>query len=235
MPLVTLGFFCVIALVVFVVIIPQFGTFFASFSKELPPLTRYIVSVSDFVRSTAFLWGLVGLLMIVLAICSYMRTKTGRAYKDRIVLGVPGVRAFVLRGAGYQFLQSLSLLLNGGMRLLPAVRIAREGVGNSVIRADLEQLVEDIYCGVGLAAACSRSYKGLFTPKTIALLRIGQESGKLAQMAHKAADSYAARIERSLSFIALVIQPLLMVAIGLLIALLIIAIYMPIMSLSSVI
>jgi type II secretory pathway component PulF len=172
--------------------------------------------------------------MALLVRC-YSATKRGREVFDKMVLMVPGVRLFVLRGIGFHFLQSLAMVLQGGMRLVPALRIASHGVSNSVVKQSIDQLINDVSSGLSLSSASMRCYEGLFSGDVIALMRVGQETGNLGALIKKASDLYKVKIERSLSFVSTVFQPLLMIILGLLVALLIFAVYVPILSLSSAI
>jgi len=129
---------------------------------------------------------------------------------------------------------AIEMLLASGVPLAPALRIAHPLIQNSVLYKALQPVVHDVERGRTFYFALLRVKSQPITPDILALMYIGQESGKLDVMVHKAAEIYRAKVDRLLGFCTTIIQPLLLVIIGLLVGFLVFALYMPIFNLAEI-
>ena len=148
---------------------------------------------------------------------------------------MPLVGSLIKQSSLVYFLQSLSILLQNGICLLPAVTIARTIIGNLYLQNALIFLEKDIDAGMQLSDAMSRVSINFFEQDLIAMVRIGQESAKMGFILSKAAQFYQDKADHSIAFFTTVFQPLLMIVLGLLIMLLIFAIYIPVFTLSKIV
>ena len=235
MPAITFGFFVVISLVIFIVVMPKFAAVFSSLKSELPPLTKTMMRISDFLHSSrALVWA--GLLaMGLFALKKYRTTKQGSVLFDTIFLRLPYIGMLTVQTSLAYFLHALSMVLTGGMQAVPALDTARHTVRNSVLRKQLGELVHDVAAGSSLSEAMLQDPGQLFGADVVSLIKVGEASGDLAALVKKASGLYQERVDRSLSFVTTMVQPLLMIILGLLITLLIFAVYLPIFNLSQVI
>lgn len=233
MPAITLGAFFCISIGVVVIIVPRFAQLFSSMGKELPEITRFLLSASETLQSL-WLWGIIGSVLgttLCLAKLFWLRIKP---YKDRLLLKVPIVSEVVLTSSFLYWFNALDMVLRSGVPLASALRIAHPLVQNSVLKAGLASVVEDVERGKTLYFALLRVPGQPFTPDVLALMAVGQESGELAHMIQRAAGIYQIKVDCVLSFCTFIIQPLLLVIIGLLVGFLVFALYMPIFNLAQI-
>lgn len=235
MPMLTLVFFCFIVLALFLIVVPRFEQIFTSMNKELPRITQIMIDISQFIASTGFLFAVVGVLIIGICLFNYFRSMAGRKNLDRAIMHIPYFKQIVLDKARLHYIQSLSLLIQAGLRPIPALSMAQQAVGNSAIRDSLHTMTSSLESGSSLSAAMIMQQDGFFKNDLIAMVRVGEESGRLGSMLKKASMIYSQRLMCSLFFFTTLFQPLLMIVLGLLITLLIIAVYMPIFNLSNIV
>jgi len=229
LPLITLGFFLLITFVIFLFVVPKFADVFASIGKELPVLTQYILGVSNFLRSNLFIFLLLFVVLFIFLIRKYTKVSAIKNLSDKINLKISMYRETFL----VHFLRSISMMLKGGVRLVPAIHIASSSIKNNNIKLCVEKLEHDVSAGSSLSQAMIDYGGKLFPQDLIAIVKVGEETARLDVMLDKAADMYRQKISRSILFFTTIFQPFLMVMLGLLITLLIFAIYIPIFGLAS--
>jgi len=127
------------------------------------------------------------------------------------------------------------MLLNSGIRLVQAITISNKSVINSVLQKQLTLLQQEITAGVSLSQAMQKLNNTLFDHDIIAIAHIGQESGQLGNMLEKGAKLYQEKVNKSITFFTTIFQPLLMIILGLMILLLIFAIYLPVFNLAHIV
>jgi type IV pilus assembly protein PilC len=235
LPLITFSFFVLITSIIFLVIVPRFTQIFRSMNKDVPTLTKLVVNVSDALRSGyAILIGSLCIL-VVLGIVRYMKSVRGKPIFDAIILRIPWIGSLTKKSAMTCFLHSVSMLLGNGVLLVKALRIAGSEVKNGVVRQQIAELEQAVTAGVALSRAMSTISNTVFEADVIAIARVGEESGNLGLMLKKAAVIYEGKVNRSITFFTTIFQPLLMIVLGLLITLLIFAVYVPVFNLASVV
>jgi len=233
LPLITLGFFVCISMTIFILVVPKFADMFKTFNKELPAITKVILKVSLFLRSNWFVMAIILFVLFILVIRSYIKTVSGKAITEKVLLSVPFVGSTMRYRFFVYFFGSISILLKSGMRLVPAIGVSKKSLQRSVFANYIEKLETDVLSGSSLSDSLADHAGSLFTQDIIAMVRVGEETGKLSLMLKKAADMYQEKVNRSLLFFTTIFQPLLMILLGLLITLLIFAIYVPVFNLSS--
>jgi type IV pilus assembly protein PilC len=232
MPIVTFLFFCSIVSVMFVVILPRFEHIFASMKVPIPPLTRTLLSISSFMRSGSMLV-LAGLITLII-VCLWLlkRTHKGKTMFDAFWLKVPFIGGLLRYRFTAYFFHSLGMLLEGGMQLVPALAVVRQSIGNAVFEKQVAVVQNRVDAGESLSDALAESDDGLFSSEAIAMVLVGQESSSLPMVLKRVAAAQREQIRSKLTTATTLVQPLLMVFLGLLVALLIFAIYTPIFNLS---
>lgn len=235
LPMMTFGFFALITGVIFVVIVPRFMQIFKSMHKDLPALTKVVVSISDMLRSGWVVLVLSLMILAVLGIGRYMRSEQGKVVIDRILLRIPWFGQLTKNSALTCFLHSISMLLTSGVLLVKALQVSGAEIKNSVVHGQIHELEGAVTSGVALSRAMSTIPNTVFESDLISIARVGEESGNLGQMLKKAAVIYEGKVNRSITFFTTIFQPLLMIILGLLITLLIFAVYLPVFNLASVV
>ena len=233
MPLISFLFFLAIVAVIIVGIIPTFASVFSSVNQPLPMVTRSLLAISDFLRSWQGLV-VVGLGSIVLfwgVRWLFKRPSVKQAW-DVMVINMPYVRDITYDTQRAWFLDSLVLLVKGGMPLVPALSIAERSCVNSRIYSYVATISNAVALGSPLSIALEQCPGGIFAPESIAIIAVGENIGQLVSALSQTAEISRTRAARSIAFITTVIQPLLLIILGLMIMLLILAVYAPIFTLS---
>ncbi len=233
MPAITFIFFIGVLGIVVFGIIPHFAALFSSLGTQVPATTRLLFSLNAWASG----WHLGILFASCLlggwALYRYARTAAGRLFFDTFWLKVPFIGRTIRQRACANFLQALSLLLDGGVSLVPALAIAKEVVANRVLAKHLDQLVTEMAAGGNLSEALVSVNEPLFGPEVLSLAVVGQETGRLSFFLARAARIVQSQVERSVTFVATIVQPLVLVILGLLIAFLLVSVYMPILNLAN--
>ena len=221
-----------VAVVVIIVVrvVPEFSQFYAGFNAELPLATRVIVAMSDAVRSQILLI-LVGLAGAVAAGRWAFRQPAQRQRLDRLLLRVPGLGGIARQFATSQLSRTLATLLGGGIPLVTALEVSSRSVSNRHIAAQLADITRQVREGQPLSAAMDA--KGEFPDVSVKMVEVGEATGALQDMLNAIADFYDEDIETKLGRFLLLIEPVLLVVMGIVIAALLIALYLPVFQLSS--
>lgn len=231
MPFLTLLFFVGISLFIFVCIIPRFADMFNSLRQELPPLTRIMIAISDFICSFSAIYVLGGL--VIISFFTYYYCKhAGKKVWDAVVARMPFLGLLVWQYHMSQILQAISLLVSSGVTLVTAMQVVADAVDHGVVKSQLIALHDDVVAGQLLSNAMAVS--SLFLPEIIALIHIGEETGTLGQALENAALVYNDRLEHQLRRFVFFLQPVVIIVLGLLVTTLIFAVYLPIIQLSYV-
>ena len=211
-------------------VVPQFESLFNDMGEALPLLTRAVIAGADFVQAWFWLLVIAGA-GAVAWLRSWMRSDAGRARWHRRVLRLPLAGNIVFEFDMARFARSLGTVLGNGVPLLRALESAMETVGNVVLREALGALLPAVKSGQRMSVALAETK--LFTPMVIQMTRVGEESGALDSMMLELArvfdDHVQAGVKRGLTFL----EPLLILTMGAVIAVIIIAILMGILSVND--
>jgi type IV pilus assembly protein PilC len=219
-----------VVVIIVVRVVPEFNEFYKGFDAELPFATRVIVAVSDAIRSQILLillalGGLVGAGRWV------MRRPEQRQRVDRLILQLPGIGGIARQFATSQLARTLATLLGGGIPLVTALDVASRSVSNRHIAAQMADITRQVREGQPLSAAMTA--KGEFPDVSVKMVEVGEATGALQDMLNAIADFYDEDIETKLGRFLLLIEPILLVVMGIVIAALLIALYLPVFQLSS--
>lgn len=233
LPMVTLAMFLVMLLIILFLIVPQYARLFLSMSQELPDITRLLIKMSSFVASyymvgTVFIFGTILMVLYRLA-----KSSPYKKYVDKWILNIPHIGLFIQQVAVVRFLRSLGMLLKGGMALVPALKVAQEAVTNEHFREQVQNTVQKVAEGQELSEAMQQQ-GSFFGQEVILLITVGQETGSLNTMIERACHMYEQRVERILQKITVIVQPVLMILLGIMVAGLIFAVYVPLFNLADV-
>ncbi len=227
--LVTLAMVIVAIIVLFAV--PAFSDFYAGFGAELPLVTRIIVRVSSLIRSQWVLI-LVTVVVGVGAFIAWIRQPGQQARFDHLILGVPMLGQIAKKFATSQMARTLATLLGGGLPLVNALDIAAKSVGNQFMAKQLEVVSARVREGESFAAALEARH--VFPEVAVKMAEVGESTGALQDMLNTVADFYDEEISTTMERFVTLIEPVLLVVMGLVIAGLLLALYMPLFQLSSV-
>lgn len=232
MPAVTAIFFILVALIILVWVVPQFSTIFASLHAQLPPITRFLLRVSNWLCS----WKAVAIagimVFVVVGLRIFRQSGYGRRVVDTYSMRLPGIGSVIQDNARAQFLRSLAVLIYSGVRVPVALPIASGAIANTRAQLYVNYLAYAVTAGSSLGDAMMRHPEQWFEHQVVALVKVGEEAGDLAHSLELAAQYYQQRVEQYLYWYSMMFQPLCIVVLGIFIALFIAAVYMPIFSMA---
>ena len=232
MPSVITGVAIIVVSGIIFFIIPKFQEFYAGSGKPLPALTMMIVGLSKFMRGN---WAMIIISGVgsVIGLMSYLNTTDGQRKFDEIIINAPLFGDMVQKASVARMSRTLSTLLSSGIGLIEAIEIAARTSGNSVIERALLACKESVTNGKPFHQPLARQKE---IPHMVSqMVAIGEQSGAIDTMLSKIADFYEDEVENSVKAMTSLIEPLLMVVLGGIIAVIMVAMYLPIFGLSDTI
>jgi type IV pilus assembly protein PilC len=213
-----------VALFVLAYVVPEFTAIFQDQQVELPLLTRCVMGTARFV---ARFWWLCLLVVIglVLLLISSIRTPRGRLAWDRLKLRLPLVGDLLRKASILRFAQTLGTLLRGGVPILVSLKLVQEHAENSVLAGELAHVYAAVDQGSRLEVPLRQSR--VFPPAAIDVIAIGEEAGQLDTVLFRLAQMYKEEVDHSISVFASILEPLLLFVMGLFVALIVWAVYLP--------
>ncbi len=231
-PAVLLALSLVVVTIIVVRVVPAFSDFYGQFGHELPLVTRGIVAVSAFVRSRLLLI-LLGIASVSVGINYWMSRPGRREGFDRLVLRLPAIGPTARKFATSQLARTLATLLGGGIPLVNAVEIASRSIGNQALASAMALVGQRVREGESFAGALAA--RGVFPDVAVKMAEVGEATGALQEMLNSLADFYDEEIETDLGRFVTLVEPALLVIMGIVIAGLLLALYMPLFQLSAVV
>lgn len=220
-----------LVLVIVLKVVPAFADFYAGFDAELPLTTRLIVGTSNLLVGN--LWALVaGLVAVAVLAFRWYQIPGQRERIDRVMLGLPGVGGTLRKFATTQFSRTLATLLGGGIPLVNALDTGADSMANRYLAREVRTVAERVREGQGFAAAL-RDRRAL-PDVAIKMIEVGESTGALQEMLHSLADFYDEEIETEVARAIALVEPVLLVLMGVVIAGVVLALYLPLFELSSV-
>ncbi len=210
-----------------VFVIPKFQEFFTTLEVELPLPTRIILGISAFLTENLLLVTL-GTLVTAFFFWRWSRSESGRLTLDRLKLRIPLIGSILHRFSLSEFSRSLGTLLAGGIPLVSAFEISTDAVGNQYVRRSLTPTIQQVREGQPFYQALEES--GVFYPLAINLVKVGEETGALDEMLTNVSDFFDEQVETQLGRVLSLLEPLLMVFLGMIVAMILLSIYLPLFS-----
>ena len=219
--------------ILLVKVVPTFAETFKGFGADLPGFTLFVLRISDFVQQ----WWFIMLLALIAAGWSYsqamLRSKKFRDRIDALSLKLPIIGGIVHDSVVARFSRTLSTTFAAGVPLVEALESTAGAAGNAVYAAGIRQIRDDVTSGTSLYQSIRST--GLFPTMLLQMTSIGEESGALDEMLGKVADQYETMVDDAVDNLSALMEPMIMAILGVLIGGLMIAMYLPIFMLGSVI
>jgi len=214
----------VVVLFVLAYVIPEFVGVFQDQDVPLPFPTRVVIRVANFL---AHFWWLCILVLVAvgLLVSSYIRTPRGRFIWDRMKLRLPLVGDLLRKASILRFAQTLGTLLRSGVPILVSLKLVQEHAENSVLAGELAQVYSAVEQGNRLEVPL-RQCK-VFPPTAVDVIAVGEEAGQLDTVLFKLAQIYREEVDHRISVFASILEPLLLFMMGLFVALIVWAVYLP--------
>lgn len=211
-------------------VVPQFEQMITSSGGELPALTKVVIEISHFCSSYAlFIIG--GAVGGGVSFMRWVKTPTGKRAWDRFLLGMPLFKDLIVKGATARFSRTLGTMLTSGVNLIDAIEICKMTIDNTVIEDALTKVKEEISSGKTIALPLAQAK--VFPPMVIQMINVGENTGTLDQMLIKIADFYEAEVETVVSGMSKLIEPLVLVTLGGIVAVILIAMYLPVFNIAD--
>lgn len=232
-PLTVVAVAIIVTGILLVKVVPQFAETFTSFGAELPMVTQYVMRLSDFAIKW-WLWVIIGIAALgFLFKEAKVRSKAFADALDRLMLKLPVFGPIVEQSSLARFTRTLSTTFSAGVPLVDALESVAGATGNVVYRDATMKIRDDVTGGQQLTASIRST--GLFPIMVTQMVSIGEESGALDGMLDKCANYYEAEVDNAVEGLTSMMEPMIMAILGVLIGGLMIAMYMPIFQLGSVI
>ena len=232
-PVAVLGVAVIVIAVIMIFVVPSFQSMFQNFGAELPLPTQIVVNLSEFF--VQWWWALLGSIGggIYFLLQSWKRSPQVQAFMDRLLLRVPVFGGLVEKSVIARWTRTMSTMFAAGVPLVEALDSVGGASGNAVYLAATEQIQKDVSAGGSLTNAMQST--GVFPMMVLQMAAIGEESGSLDHMLAKAAEFYEEEVDEMVKGLSSLMEPFIIVILGGLIAGIVIAMYMPLFKMGSVV
>ncbi len=213
-------------------VVPIFGEIFKDFGAKLPAPTQFLIDVSDFVRGEWYFL-VIGMASIFFGIRTFVRSPSGKQMWDKWKLKLPVFGPLIHKIAMSRFSRTFAQLIRSGVPILEVIDIVGGSAGNYVIEKGIQGLGEDVEKGDNLSVAMSK--KPIFPPMLLRMVAAGEATGKIDNMLEKMADFWDEEIEALLDALTSLIEPMLIVFLGVIVGGIVIAMFLPIFKLNEIV
>ncbi len=211
-------------------IIPIFDEIFKGFNVELPVLTQMVITMSAIVRKY-FLIVIGSVTALFFIVKKYISTEVGRWQFDSVKFRLPLIGRLMQEVSTERFASGLSTLLKSGVPILHALEIAEKLVGNKLMEKEVREMKVSVRDGKGMAQTMQIS--AFFSPLVIQMIGVGEEIGELGKMLDRIAVFYKERVNIFIDRLTIMFEPIILVFMGVIVGVLVVAMFMPIFSISS--
>jgi type IV pilus assembly protein PilC len=232
-PLMVMGFATLVLIGMLMFLVPIFVDIFAELGGDLPLLTQIVVKLSNILRSYFYIvFPVMG--AMIYGFFRLKKTERGRRVWDAFRMRIPfGVGAIVVKVGMARFSRTLSTLVAAGVDIIRSLEITGSTAGNSLIEDATAVVRERVHQGVPIAIPLEE--EKVFPPMVSQMVRVGEETGELEKMLAKIADFYEDEVDSSIATLTSVIEPLMMIGVGMVVGVIIISMYMPMFKLLTLI
>lgn len=213
-------------------VVPVFGEIFKDFGANLPAPTQFLIDVSDFVRGNWYFL-ILGIGGAIFGLRAFLRSTRGRQFSDRWKLKLPVFGPLVHKIAMSRFARTFAQLIRSGVPILEVLDIVGGSAGNHVVEESIRNVSADVERGDNLSVGLSK--KKIFPAMLVRMVAAGESTGRIDTMLEKMADFWDEEIEAMLDAMTSLIEPLLIVFLGVIVGGIVIAMFLPIFKLNEVV
>ncbi|MFO1406491.1 MAG: type II secretion system F family protein [Steroidobacteraceae bacterium] len=232
-PAAVLAVAIIVTVILLLFVIPQFESLFQGFGADLPAFTQFVVNLSKWMQQ--YVWILLGVAVVSVFTFAYFykRSRPMRQLLDRMSLQIPVIGPILRKSAIARYARTLATMFAAGVPLVEAMKSVAGATGNIVYQDAVLRMRDEISTGMRMQRAMENT--GLFPNMVVQMIAVGEESGSLDEMASKVADFYEADVDAAVDGLSSLLEPLIMVILGVLVGGLVVAMYLPIFKLGAVI
>ncbi|MDP8984750.1 MAG: type II secretion system F family protein [Pseudomonadota bacterium] len=232
-PVAVLAVALIVSAILLIFVIPQFESLFKGFGADLPAFTQMVVNLSRFMTSKGWMVGIVLAGAIYAFLYFHKRSRNMRRFLDRAMLKFPIIGPILVKSAIARFARTLSTMFAAGVPLVEAMQSVAGATGNIVYEEATLRMKDEIATGQRLQRAMENT--GLFPNMVVQMIAVGEESGSLDTMSAKVAEFYEAEVDNAVDSMSSLMEPIIMAVLGVLVGGMVIAMYLPIFKLGSVV
>ena len=232
-PAAVLAVAVIVTVILLIFVIPQFESLFKGFGADLPAFTQMVINMSKFVQTKGWLLAIMGVGGGYAFFYFKKRSRKMREWLDRMLLKAPVVGPILRKAAIARYARTLATTFAAGVPLVEALTSVAGATGNIVYMDAVMRMRDEVATGQRLQRAMENT--GLFPNMVNQMIAVGEESGSLDQMAGKVADFYELEVDSAVDAMSSLLEPLIMAILGVLVGGLVIAMYLPIFKLGSVV
>lgn len=223
----------IVTAILLIFVVPQFEELFKGFGADLPAFTQLVVDMSRALKSSGLMIGLGIVGFIVGFIEIHKRSTKLQELMDRVMLRLPVLGDILYKSAVARFARTLATMFAAGVPLVDALDSVAGAAGNIVFYKAIIRIKDQVSTGQQLQLSMSQS--GIFPPMAVQMIAIGEESGSLDAMAGKVADFYESEVDALVDALSSLLEPMIMAILGVLVGGLVVAMYLPIFKMGSVV
>jgi type IV pilus assembly protein PilC len=213
-------------------VIPTFKDIYSGFGAQLPGPTLFLMDISDIVKKYLILF-IVGAIAVIWGWLYFIKTKSGRAFWDARRIKLPVFGSIAHKICLARFTRTLSSLVRSGVPILEVLQIVSQTVGNVVMEKAIKTAATDIERGEGISAALGKN--PIFPSMVIRMMSAGEQTGNIDTMLERVSNFLDEEIESSLSGLMSLIEPMLIVFLGIVIGGMVICMFLPIFNLANIV
>ncbi|MDO9565334.1 MAG: type II secretion system F family protein [Candidatus Desulfaltia sp.] len=229
-PIVTMIIAVIVVSIIMVFVIPVFEEMFKGMGGALPLPTQIVVNMSRFIKAN-ILYIIAAIVFIIFALKRFYKTDKGHALLDDLFLRLPVMGMLLRKGAVSKFTRTMSTMLSSGVSILDALDIVAKTAGNRTIEAAIYDVRSGISEGRTMAEPLSES--GVFPSMVCQMISVGESTGALDEMLKKIADFYDDEVDQAVENMTALIEPFMLVFLGVVIGGLVVAMYLPIFKMAA--
>jgi type IV pilus assembly protein PilC len=231
-PAITITVAVLVVAIILIFVIPVFQELFADFGKKLPAPTLIVIALSDFVKDK-ILWIIIGVILFTIAFRQYYKTNKGRLVVDALMLKLPVFGILLRKVAVAKFTRTMGTMLSSGVAILDALDIVAKTSGNRII----ENAIYSVRSGIaeGRTMADPLSASGVFPAMVCQMISVGESTGALDAMLEKIADFYDEEVDQAVENLTAMIEPIMIVFLGIVIGGMVVAMYLPVFQMAGAI
>jgi type IV pilus assembly protein PilC len=232
-PMAVIAVAVIVTGILLIYVVPQFAATFSAFGADLPAITLFVVGASEFLQT----WVLAIIIAIALVVTAFNQARhRSKAFSDgldRVLLKSPLIGNIIYQSVMARFSRTLSTTFAAGVPLVESLESVAGAAGNDVYYRAINKIRDDVTSGSSLNGSIKAT--DLFPNLLIQMVAIGEESGALDEMLSKVADHYEAEVDDAVDALTSLMEPLIMSVLGVVVGVLLLAMYMPIFTMGSAI
>jgi len=231
-PVIVVAIAIIVVAVILIWVIPVFSQLFLDAGVKLPGMTLFVMNMSEFTKRY-FHWMILGLILLIVGLRQFRRTTRGRDIFDRLLLRMPVFGVLIRKVAVARFTRTLGTMLSSGVPILDGLDVVAATAGNSVVEKAIREA--RLYISEGRPVAEPLAETRVFPPMVTQMIAVGEATGALDSMLGKIADFYDEEVDSAVGVLTSMLEPLLILFLGVTIGGLLVAMYLPIFQLADVV